>query len=141
MDRVVLDTKLESLRRCVARIEARRPPSAELLARDADAQDIVALNLTRAVQLCVDIAAHIASGSASAAPRTMGEAFDRLADTGCIDGALAARMKAAVGFRNIAVHNYQDIDWQIVHRIIHERLGDFRDFARAVTATPGTPGQ
>ena len=134
MDRVVLEAKLESLRRCVARIESRRPASAELLARDADAQDIVALNLTRAVQLCVDIAAHLVSGTASAAPRTMGEAFDQLAAAGGIDAALAGRMKAAVGFRNIAVHNYQAIDWQIVHRIIHERLDDFREFARAAAS-------
>ena len=134
MDRVVLEAKLESLRRCVARIESRRPASAELLARDADAQDILALNLTRAVQLCVDIAAHLTAGTASVAPRTMGEVFDQLAAAGGIDAVLAGRMKAAVGFRNIAVHNYQAIDWQIVHRITHERLEDFREFARAAAS-------
>lgn len=41
-------------------------------------------------------------------------------------------MKAAVGFRNIAVHNYRAIDWVIVFAITHQGLDDFKNFARAV---------
>jgi uncharacterized protein YutE (UPF0331/DUF86 family) len=41
-------------------------------------------------------------------------------------------MKAAVGFRNVAVHTYQVIDWKIVYRICHEHLGEFRMFARTI---------
>jgi len=37
-----------------------------------------------------------------------------------------------VGFRNIAVHAYRTIDWNIVFDIIQNRLTDFREFARAV---------
>jgi uncharacterized protein YutE (UPF0331/DUF86 family) len=43
-------------------------------------------------------------------------------------------LKGAVGFRNIAVHNYRTIDWQIVFSIIHEHLDDFRQYAKAITA-------
>lgn len=56
MDREVIEQKLESLRRCLQRIETKCPAAAETLAADFDLQDIVALNLSRAVQLCVDIA-------------------------------------------------------------------------------------
>jgi len=42
------------------------------------------------------------------------------------------RLKGAVGFRNVAVHAYRSIDWQIVHSITHERLDDFQQFARSV---------
>ncbi len=41
-------------------------------------------------------------------------------------------MKKAVGFRNVAVHNYEAIDWAIVHAICHRHLSDFNEFARAV---------
>ena len=41
-------------------------------------------------------------------------------------------MKAAVGFRNIAVHSYQQIDWNIVHRLCVENVDDSRRFAAAV---------
>jgi hypothetical protein len=56
MDWDLIEQKLESLRRCIGRVRERCPESAAILSRDYDAQDILALNLTRAVQLCVDIA-------------------------------------------------------------------------------------
>lgn len=91
MDRAVSEQKAESLRHCVRRIHDKCPPGAEDLVRDIDAQDIIALNLTRAVQLCVDIAAHWIAASRLAAPQTMGEAFTRLAEAGVLDRRLAQR--------------------------------------------------
>ena len=139
MDRAVLSEKLESLRRCVARIETKRVASAGALARDVDAQDIVALNLTRAVQLCVDIAAYVLVDSGRPAPATMGDAFGELAVCGWIDDALAERMRAAVGFRNLAVHAYRPIDWDIVHRLTYEGLDDLRSFAARMVDAAGMP--
>ena len=104
MDREVIEQKLESLRRCLVRVGGKCPAAPEVLATDADAQDIVALNLTRAVQICVDIGAHLIAGQEMPPPETMGRTFDVLADLGYIAPALAVRMKKAVGFRNIAVH-------------------------------------
>lgn len=132
MDREVIEQKLESLRRCVVRVGEKCPAVPDVLVMDADAQDIVALNLTRAVQICVDIGAHLIAGKEMPPPETMGRTFDVLADLGYIPPALAIRMKKAVGFRNIAVHNYEAIDWHIVHAIATRNLSDFTDFARAV---------
>ncbi len=51
-------------------------------------------------------------------------------------------MKKVVGFRNVAVHNYREIDWRVVHAIATRHLADFEAFARAVSTqqqrtTPG----
>ncbi len=54
MDQVILDQKLESVRRCIKRVEEKTPPHVSQLIEDQDIQDILVLNLTRAVQLCVD---------------------------------------------------------------------------------------
>jgi uncharacterized protein YutE (UPF0331/DUF86 family) len=132
VDRRLIEEKLEVLRRCVLRVEAKCPSSAADLAADQDRQDIIALNLTRAVQLSVDIAAHLLSAGSAPVPDTMGGMFDRLAEDGVIEHRLATQMKKAVGFRNIAVHNYQAIDWEIVFAICRKNLGDFREFAAAV---------
>jgi uncharacterized protein YutE (UPF0331/DUF86 family) len=32
----------------------------------------------------------------------------------------------AVGFRNLAVHEYDKINWNIVYRIMTERITDFK---------------
>jgi uncharacterized protein YutE (UPF0331/DUF86 family) len=137
MDREVIEQKLESLRRCLQRIQEKCPPSAETLAKEIDTQDIVALNLTRAIQLCVDIGAHIIAGHDTPPPVTMGQTFDILADLGIINAELAMRLKKAVGFRNIAVHNYEAINWQIVHAIATSHLSDFKSFAQAVVQKSG----
>ena len=132
MDRLILQEKLESLARCVRRVEQKRPPSQDLLVADPDIQDILVLNLSRAVQLCVEIGSHLISATEAPAPQTMGEVFSTLAALGVISDELAARLRAAVGFRNIAVHNYDRVDWAVVFAISTRHLDDFREFAAAV---------
>ena len=140
MDSLIVASKLEALRRCIKRIEERRTNSADALRASADLQDIVSVNITRAVQLCVDIAAHVLADTEQPAPQTMGEAFDGLVVSGVITAELCKRMRGAVGFRNIAVHSYQAIDWDIVHAITHDGLEDFRQFAAAVAKRLGKKG-
>lgn len=123
--------KLESLRRCLARLRARRPESLEALQADLDAQDILSLNLSRVVQLCVDLALHELARRGIALPETMGAAFTVMAEHGLLDADLARRLRRAVGFRNLVVHNYREIDWTLVMQVLELHLGDFDDFAAA----------
>jgi uncharacterized protein YutE (UPF0331/DUF86 family) len=132
MDREVIEQKLESLRHCLRRIESKCPADAQTLTSDPDLQDILALNLSRAVQVCVDIGAHLVSGMQVPPPDTMGQTFDLLAQAGVLSTALASRLKKAVGFRNVAVHSYEAIDWHIVHSIAKKHLSDFSEFAEVV---------
>jgi uncharacterized protein YutE (UPF0331/DUF86 family) len=132
MDRDLVETKLESLRRCVERIADKTPPSVDQLVRDPDVQDIIALNLQRAVQISVDIAAHLIAETDAVPPATMAENFEVLQKLQIIDHSLAERLTKSVGFRNIAVHSYQAINWNVVYQICRHHLEDFRQFAKAV---------
>jgi len=134
MDREVIEQKLESLRRCIQRIETKCPADPAILERDPDLQDVITLNLTRAVQLCVDIGSHIIAGLEVLPPSTMGKTFDTLAEAGVIHEQLAMQLKKAVGFRNIAVHNYEAIDWIIVHAIARHHLNEFAEFAQVIVS-------
>ena len=134
MDKIVLTQKLESLRRCIRRIEEKAPDSPAILALDADLQDVIVLNLTRAVQLSVDLASHIISQTDKPSPSTMGATFSTLEELHVIDQATSDNLRKAVGFRNIAVHNYEAINWTIVFNICENRLVDFRNFARAIAS-------
>ena len=82
--------------------------------------------------MCVDIGAHLISGMRVPPPDTMGQTFDLLAQAGVLSTELASRLKKAVGFRNIAVHSYEAIDWQIVHSIAKKHLSDFSEFSEVV---------
>jgi uncharacterized protein YutE (UPF0331/DUF86 family) len=56
VDQQLVNRKILSVKRCVDRIEQNLPSSAEQLSADIDQQDILSINLQRAVQLCVDLA-------------------------------------------------------------------------------------
>jgi uncharacterized protein YutE (UPF0331/DUF86 family) len=130
MDQVILDQKLESLRRCIRRVEEKTPSHVIQLIED---QDILVLNLTRAVQLCVDIGSHVISESEEPAPTTMGDVFSTLENLGAITSITCKSMREAVGFRNIAVLNYDVINREIVYAICNSLLIDFRRFTSDIT--------
>jgi len=129
----VMAQKLESLRRCLGRIRQHLPERPEGLLHDPDRQDIIALNLTRAIQIAADMASHhIAGRSDIPAPQSMGQSFQLLADCGVIDAELAVGLRKAVGFRNILVRSYETINWEIVFALCTERLADFERFAQSM---------
>jgi uncharacterized protein YutE (UPF0331/DUF86 family) len=99
MDRRVIADKLERLRRCMQRIEHKRPPTLATLAADVDLQDILSVNLERAVLLCVDIAAHIIASREVPAPTTMAAAFDALHALHVLSPDLANSMKKSRRFQ------------------------------------------
>ncbi len=137
MDKDLVARKLDSLARCLSRIEDKRPPSAAILAADVDCQDILSINLERAVQLCVDIGAHLLAETDTPPPETMGDVFRLLADRNMIDAPVADALRKAVGFRNLSVHAYDRVDWERVFAIVHHRLADFRTFATVATTLAG----
>ena len=82
-DDVILN-KLSSLKRCLQRVESKVPQQLDEFRTDLDAQDIVSLNLQRAVQLCVDIAARIAAEAEIKPAFSMAEGFESLEQTGIL---------------------------------------------------------
>ena len=134
MDETVILVKIESLKRCLDRIKTKIPQDAKELSSNLDSQDIIILNLERAVQLCVDIAAHVLAELESQTPQTMAESFVRLHEQGIIGEKTADSMRKSVGFRDIAVHEYQIISWDAVFAISTKHLDDFKIFAGEVMA-------
>lgn len=132
MDDELVLGKLESLRRCVDRVATKTPSSADALKADFDLQDIISVNLERAVQQCVDIGMHVLSQRGEPLPDSMAGVFEALYAQGILKEATAERLAKAVGFRNMAVHAYREINWDIVFSIVTKHLGDFRDFAAQV---------
>ena len=109
MDKEVLETKLEALIRCVHRIKDQNISTLEELEGNLDKQEIIILNLQRAVQICVDIGNHILLDYKTPTPSTMAETFKYLAQNNLITKANADDLSHSVDFRNIAVHQYEDI--------------------------------
>lgn len=132
MDKDLLQTKLQMLMRCLDRIKSQNIKTLEDLEKSIDKQEIIILNLQRAVQICIDIGNHILIDY-SATPATMADTFKTMGDKGLITKSCANNLAKAVAFRNIAVHQYDVLDNSIILSVIKEHLTDFSDFAESVS--------
>ena len=63
---------------------------------------------------------------------TMAETFLALSKYGVLDSQLASRLAKTVGFRNIAVHEYNTLDMNILYSIITKEIGLFYEFSDTV---------
>ena len=95
-------------------------------------QDSIILNIQRACEACIDLAMHIVAQERLGLPQTSRDAFDILESSSIIDEEIAKRLKAMVGFRNIAVHDYQTINLTILEQIVEKHLEDFTDFTEQI---------
>lgn len=129
-DPVVL-AKVATIERCLARIRSTfrgDPASLEQL----DLQDVIVLNLVRACQAAIDVGMYMVARDRLGLPDDRSSVFVLLREAKRIDPELCALMEKMVGFRNVAVHEYQKIDREILVRILRERLGDFEAFCAAL---------
>lgn len=128
----VIFQKISSLARCINRIEEKRPESIDELINSYDLQDIISVNLEWAIQQSVDIALIVLSNMEVPTPATMAEAFVELKERKVISEETAKNMISAVGFRNIIVHTYKKIDWEIVWSIITKHIEDFKRYSHEI---------
>jgi uncharacterized protein YutE (UPF0331/DUF86 family) len=131
VDRDVVFAKVAIIKRCLQRIKdvtRLDPKSLEAL----DVQEIFILNLQRAAQAAIDLAAHLVASEGLGVPQDLKENFRLLQGANVIAASLAARMQNMVGFRNIAVHEYEAIDPAVLKSILTHNLRDLEEFYATV---------
>lgn len=137
MDKRVINRKIESLRRCIERIKSKIPSSAAVLETDYDIQDIISVNLERAIQQCVDIASHILADYDDVSGQSAAGLFEDLTAKNFLPTAVSNRLAKASGFRNLLVHRYADIDWKRVFDSLPKELTVFSDFVASIVKQGG----
>ena len=126
MDDIAIN-KAEVIRRCLGRIaEEYRGDGSRL--RNFTTQDSVILNLLRACEASIDLAMHRIAVGRLGIPQNSRDAFDILASAKLISSSCAESLKNMVGFRNIAVHDYQRIQLEILTAILSDHLTDFESY-------------
>ena len=128
----VLVNKAAAIERAVRRVREEYGSDDSNLTANQTRQDAIILNLQRACESSIDAAMHLVRVHRLGIPQETREAFDLLERAGRLDPALAARLRKMVGFRNVAVHDYQKLSLDVVRSIIVERLDDFLEFTRVL---------
>jgi len=129
MDDVLLN-KAAIIERCLRRVREEYRAAGGDLETDQTRQDAIVLNLLRAAEAAIDGAMHMVRVRHLGVPQHSRDAFRFLEEAGLLQREASRRLQAMVGFRNIAVHDYQQIDLEILRAIIRERLSDLEAFAR-----------
>ena len=124
--------KLALIETCVT--ELRRLADPEIIETDIREERFVEHTLQIAIQAAQDVASHIVSDERMGEPRTNRELFDLLARNGWLDESEAALLGNMVGFRNILVHGYGDVDLSIVRDVLENHLDELLQFAAVVRA-------
>ncbi|MFA4827610.1 MAG: DUF86 domain-containing protein [Thermodesulfovibrionales bacterium] len=130
-DMDIILAKTGNIQKCLRRIKEATGLSPESL-DNIDKQDIFVLNLQRAIEAAIDIAAHIAASEGLGLASAIKDNFKFLSEACIIDENLLKKMQSMVGFRNIAVHDYQSINVDILKSILTENLKDLEEFYTAV---------
>jgi len=126
----ILLNKSAIIERCIRRIKeefAKNP------ALDNNTHvDAMTLNIERACQAAIDMAMHIVALNHLGIPQNSSDAFELLKRNKIINETLSHSLKAMTGFRNVAVHEYQELDLSILCYIAEKGFQDFILFCRAL---------
>jgi uncharacterized protein YutE (UPF0331/DUF86 family) len=128
----IIINKITSLQRCVQRARSIYNNKQKDFLYDFDAQDAAILNILRACELAIDLANYLIKQNKIGIPTSSAESFDLLAQNNIISFELAEKLKKMVSFRNISVHEYQKINYQIVIAVIENELDDLIRFTEII---------
>lgn len=125
MNDIVIN-KVQSIQRCAERASEEYRLAGNDFRTDYTRQDAAVLNITRACEQAIDLANHLIRIYKMGIPVSSAESFALLAMKHVIPTSLEERMRNMVGFRNIAVHEYRQLD--IIEAVIRTGLDDLRAF-------------
>ena len=126
----VLFNKAATIERCVARAKEEFTAAGDSFATDFTRQDAAVLNVQRACEAALDMGQHLIRREKLGIPQSARDVFALLHAGGWIDLALAVNLQKMVGFRNIAVHDYQALLIPIVTEVIRHHLDDFLRYSQ-----------
>ena len=130
-NQLVIINKSIIVENCLSRINEEYENNANNL-NDYTKQDSIVLNLQRACEACLDMAMYVVSTRKLGVPQVKREAFELLYKNNLIDKEMYINMKNMVGFRNIAIHDYKNIDDEVLIDILDNHLEELRAFAKVM---------
>ena len=118
----VLTNKAAQIQRCINRVHEDYDNAKNDFNDNFTVQDAVILNIQRACEASIDMATYICKEKKLGIPESSRDAFTMLVNAKIIPSDLAEELKKMVSFRNLAIHNYTEINLEIVRAIIEHKL-------------------
>lgn len=125
----VLINKAAAIERCVARAREEYAADPAGFASNFTRQDAAILNIQRACEATLDMGLHIIRRERLGVTQSARDTFTLLEQAGWITSTVAEQMRRMVGFRNVALHDYQALQLPITLNILTQHLDDFLRFS------------
>jgi uncharacterized protein YutE (UPF0331/DUF86 family) len=130
VDEEIFVTKLEHIDEFLDDLEEMRGMSRPSYRDDTVVQRAVERTLMNLVQTCIDLAAHVRRAEGLDTADSSKSEIDALVGAGIVDSDTGAKLKEAVGFRNVLAHRYGEVDHDLVYDVLHEDLHWFEQFGQ-----------
>lgn len=134
----VLLNKAATIERCIKRARDEYQQDPLSFASNFTRQDAAILNIQRACEAALDMGQHLIRKYKLGIPQSSRDVFTLLATANFLPTELAEKMKKMVGFRNIAVHEYQRLQLAITEYVITQRLDDFSEYSQLLLSKDET---
>ncbi len=134
MKDIIALRKVEQIERCVSRIREEYIGHEREFETNQTKQDAILLNIQRACQVAIDLATHVVRLKKLGIPEDVRDCFVLLEKGKIISQALSKNLQGMVGFRNIIVHEYDQLNLEIARSVIENHLDDFIAFTKNVLA-------
>lgn len=132
VDREKLSLRLDALESYLAELRSFRSVSREEFVREPALHHLAERFLHLACECVLDIAHHLIADQGFPQATSYRNTMEILGQEGVLDKELAERLKQWMGFRNVLVHFYLDIDHGRCHDAIQQDLGDLEGFAASM---------
>ena len=99
---------------------------------DIDKRSIIERNLHLASEAVIDIANILNSEYKLAPASDNKELIITLGEAGILEKEYAKELSGLAPFRNVLVHDYLEIDYEIVVNVLNNKLNDFYKFAKII---------
>jgi len=132
----ILLQKKASVERCIKQArDYYAMPAEKPFGDDFYKQDAVVINLQRACEQCIDMANHVIRLKKLGLPSASAESFTLLRKADIISADLEKKLISMVGFRNIVIHQYRDIDYKRVEDVVRKHADDLIEFTSVLVST------
>lgn len=128
----ILINKAQSIQRCIKRAKEEYFQGEASFVDNYSRQDAAVLNILRACEQTIDLVNHVVKKKKLGIPAESSQSFDLLAKAGIIPNELKKRLIKMIGFRNTAVHEYQELNMDILIAIIKKDLEDLVSFTDTI---------
>jgi len=134
LNQELIKMRCQEISDSLERLEKIKNSPKEKFLKNRDLQDIASYRLLVAIEASMNLCYHISARKLKKAPDEYAECFGILGEAEIIPKELAEELKKMARFRNMLVHMYWKMDYEIIFDILQNNLQQLKQFSTAVAA-------